>query len=114
MSERATQNARVLDFIREHGSVSPAQTLRWQPPITRLAARIADLRAAGHAIVQVGKDGKFAKYGFVTPLRGNAPGKKEPACYECGRSLVDLTPGLAPGFLVGRCGAHGLQPVPAA
>ncbi len=46
---RATQNQLVLRLLREHGTVS-ARTLLLEHGIARAAARIHELREAGHVI----------------------------------------------------------------
>jgi len=46
-----TQNARVLDFMRTHGSITDNDAWeRMTPPIRRLAARIFDLTELGWEI----------------------------------------------------------------
>lgn len=102
-----TQTERVLAYIKEHGEISPAVTLHWSPPITRLAARIADLKAAGYPVDQVGSDGKFAKYGFVSPLRDGTPRAPVVACPSCGKPLYEVSDTVASGVLVGKCPTHG-------
>ena len=43
------QNARLLDYLKEHGSITPL--ISWtECGIYRLSARIYDLRRAGHII----------------------------------------------------------------
>ena len=49
MSKR-TQTQRLLEILRYSGGVCAMEPLRWEPPITRVAARIHDLRRRGHAI----------------------------------------------------------------
>lgn len=103
-----TQNERVLAYIREHGEISPAVTLHWSPPITRLAARIADLKAAGHPVDQIGSDGKFARYGFVDPRKPDAPPMpKLPKCPACMSNLWDVRDTLSPELVSGKCPTHG-------
>ena len=59
-----SQNEKVLNHIRKHGSITPLQALS-RYGCFRLAARISNLRDAGNRIktVMVTKNGKtFAKY----------------------------------------------------
>lgn len=50
MSEKQTQTARLLEYQRQHGSITPMQA--WNElGIYRLAARVSDLQAQGHAIL---------------------------------------------------------------
>ena len=65
---KATQNSKVLRYIEEHGSITPLEAMRFG--CMRLAARISDLKAAGHniqtlIIYKTDEDGhtvKYAKY----------------------------------------------------
>lgn len=111
MSAYATQAERVLRHLEEHGEISAADTLRWSPPITRLAARIADLKAAGHPVDAIGKAGKFAKYGLVSPLRDGAKREVPVLCPRCGKPMSRVTPTISPGLVIGRCPTHGDQAV---
>ncbi len=59
-----SQNDKVLNHLRKHGSITPLQALS-RFGCFRFAARISNLREAGNAIktVMVTKAGKtFAKY----------------------------------------------------
>lgn len=51
MSEhsRPTQNQRILDYIREFGSITQLEALR-DLGVMRLASRISDLRSKGYEI----------------------------------------------------------------
>lgn len=49
MSERTTQTALLLRLLREHGTVS-AHDLVYRFGVTRVAARVFDLKAQGHEI----------------------------------------------------------------
>lgn len=62
---RATQNSKVLRYIEEHGSITPLDAMRFG--CMRLAARVKDLRTAGHQIERemisvVDEDGKVTRY----------------------------------------------------
>lgn len=46
---KKTQNEKILDYIDEHGSITPVDAFR-DLGITRLAARIHDLRMDGFSI----------------------------------------------------------------
>lgn len=47
-----TQNERVLQALRDAGDrgVCSFAPFSWDPPITRVAARVVELKALGHAI----------------------------------------------------------------
>lgn len=45
-----TQNERILHRLKT-GQLCAMEPLRWEPPITRVAARVNDLRNAGHDIM---------------------------------------------------------------
>ncbi|WP_034279152.1 helix-turn-helix domain-containing protein [Alkanindiges illinoisensis] len=49
ISQTTSQNMTVLKHIKEHGSITSMDAIK-QYNITRLAARICDLRSAGHQI----------------------------------------------------------------
>lgn len=61
-----TQNQMILEYMQEHKQgISPA--IAWGMGITRLAARISDLRDRGHNIISQpvsykNKDGKRKTY----------------------------------------------------
>ena len=60
-----TQKEQVLDYMRTHGSISTIQA--FHIGITRLSARIWDLRADGHKIISTtiyysATDGKRKHY----------------------------------------------------
>ena len=62
---KATQNSKVLRYIEEHGSITPLEAMRFG--CMRLAARLKDLRTAGHAIESemvsmVDEDGEITRY----------------------------------------------------
>ena len=61
-----THTEQVLDYLREHGSVTPIEALH-EFGCFRLGARIYDLRKAGHRIVTEMEEGdrphtRFARY----------------------------------------------------
>ena len=68
MSRHVTQNSKILRYMEEHGSITPAEAMRFG--CMRLAARIKELKAAGHDIQKemirkVDEDGstvRFAQY----------------------------------------------------
>lgn len=51
MSVKQTQTQRVLDYIEKHGSIDGWRAMN-ELGIMRLAARIADLKAAGYHIAR--------------------------------------------------------------
>ena len=62
---KATQNSKVLRYIEEHGSITPLEAMRFG--CMRLAARIKDLKTAGHKIERemvhvVDEDGEIIRY----------------------------------------------------
>jgi hypothetical protein len=65
---RLTQAERVLDALRVAGAVGITQrdfhtpTIDGAAPITRLAARVEELRKAGHRIEGAGKRHRFEVY----------------------------------------------------
>ena len=44
---KATQNRRILQFLDEHGSITPMEAIE-NLGVMRLAARIKELEAVGH------------------------------------------------------------------
>lgn len=61
-----TQNAKVLDFLKNHNGITSYEAFRYLN-ITRLAARISDLRRQGHEIysqkeMSINQDGKTVYY----------------------------------------------------
>lgn len=44
------QNQRILEYIKEHGSITPLEALQ-EKSVFRLASRISDLRKKGYNIV---------------------------------------------------------------
>ena len=62
---KATQNSKVLRYIEEHGSITPLEAMRFG--CMRLAARIKDLKTAGHNIQSemvsaTDEDGETVRY----------------------------------------------------
>lgn len=107
MNREPTQPERVLRYIEEHGSINQGITLKWDDPITRLAARIADLKEAGHNVGSIGKDGKFERYGFLSPLREDAkPQPPKARCPKCDITLENVKPTIAPKVVTGICPRH--------
>ena len=51
MTAKATQAQRVLEYIRETGSITQLEALQ-QLGVMRLASRITDLKRQGYAIVR--------------------------------------------------------------
>ena len=47
---KPTQNQRILDYIREYGSITQLDALR-DLGVMRLASRISDLRRQGYSII---------------------------------------------------------------
>lgn len=70
MPNRATHNQLVLDYMRRHGSITPAEALEFS--CFRLSARIYDLRREGYVIeaqrVPIRRAcGAFARYSLRSP-----------------------------------------------
>ena len=61
-----TQCEKVLDSLREKGSINPIQALRWFGCFS-LAARIYDLKKAGHHIIskRISKSGRYGRVNFA-------------------------------------------------
>lgn len=65
---KTTQNSKILRYMEEHGSITPREAMRFG--CMRLAARIKDLKTAGHEIESemvsmIDEDGetiRFARY----------------------------------------------------
>jgi hypothetical protein len=81
-----TQKARVLDALRRVGShgltaidFSPPHVIDGGAPITRVAARIEELRAGGHKISSRGRRSKCVVYVLEDALRESLPPVPEPA-----------------------------------
>lgn len=51
-----SQNNRVLDYMRKHGSITTLDAFN-KLGVTRLSARISDLRADGHIIASTRESG---------------------------------------------------------
>lgn len=49
-NSKPTQNQRILDYIKEFGSITQLDALK-DLGVMRLASRISDLRKQGHSIV---------------------------------------------------------------
>lgn len=45
-----TQNDRILNYLRLNNRLCSFEPLRWEPMISRTAARVNDLKLAGHEI----------------------------------------------------------------
>ena len=68
MAIRLTHEAQLLRHLREHNSITPMEALE-EFGCYRLAARIYDLRVAGHPIhtVMITHDGsRYARYILTT------------------------------------------------
>jgi hypothetical protein len=62
---KITQSRKILAYIDEHGSITPLEAMRFG--CMRLAARVKDLKTAGHDIVSemvhtVDEDGSAVRY----------------------------------------------------
>ena len=62
---KATQNSKVLHYLEQHGSITPREAMKFG--CMRLAARIKDLRTAGHKINREmvsmrDEDGEIVRY----------------------------------------------------
>lgn len=60
-----TQTKLILEYMRKNGSITPMEALRWCDGCFRLAARISNLKDAGHKIttVMTSENGKrYARY----------------------------------------------------
>ena len=62
--DKTTQKNRVLDYMRNHDGITSIQAFN-DLGITRISARIADLRADGFIIASVRESGKN-RYGEKT------------------------------------------------
>lgn len=73
-----TQNDRVLAYLERHGSINAMQALS-ELGIYRLAARIADLKNAGHAIESRAVDvtNRFGEACRVAEYRLHAGGQTQ-------------------------------------
>lgn len=73
-----TQCEKILDFMKEHGSITPRQAYNYFG-IMRLASRISDLKTAGYKIKSEplkvkNRDGSYthvAKYSFIKEVKEN-------------------------------------------
>lgn len=99
-----TQNEAVLAYIREHGSISPADAYE-DLGIIRLAARVLDLREQGldiETMMVPHKGGHHARYRLAQPDQLSLPlsGQDVPACSPAAvrpaRSVASLPVGLRP------------------
>lgn len=61
-----TQNERILDYMRAHGSINPMQALG-ELGVMRLASRISELRTERHAPIV--RDLKSALNRYGEPVR---------------------------------------------
>jgi len=61
MNNKSHQAAQILHHLKRHGSIDPIEALE-RYKCYRLAARIFDLRGAGHVIVTQQSDDGMAKY----------------------------------------------------
>lgn len=69
---KATQNTKVLNYIREHGSITSMEAFT-ELGITRLSGRIYDLKQDGHIIKsameehvnKAGEKTRYARYSLV-------------------------------------------------
>jgi hypothetical protein len=63
---KITQDKRVLDYLKEHKSINPMQSLG-ELGCYRLSARIKQLRNQGYSIItkRITKEGKFGKVNFA-------------------------------------------------
>lgn len=73
-AKKKSQNQKVLDYMREHGSITSFQAFTVLK-CTRLSARIKDLRSKGYdigctMISNINEDGTLVSYGEYY-LRGN-------------------------------------------
>lgn len=107
----------ILGLLQERGSagVSAAEVI-YQHGITRVAARINDLRNDGWNIETHNKPGKTATYVLVSPLKPSAPPPtRAPRCPTagCGMELSDVHPTVSPQYVLGRCPIHRAQMVAA-
>ena len=69
---KATQNTKVLNYMREHGSITSLEAFT-DLSITRLSGRIYDLKQDGHIIKsemeehvnKAGEKTRYARYSLV-------------------------------------------------
>jgi hypothetical protein len=60
--DKTSQNDIVYKYIKTHKRITINDALRFKPKVTRLAARIADLKSEGHDIRSVWIDSKEKKH----------------------------------------------------
>ena len=68
MSDKISQNKKVLAFMKLHQSITPMDAMS-NFGCMRLAARIDDLKCQGHLIKNLNKSG-YAKYVLVEESNG--------------------------------------------
>ena len=67
-----TQKEKVLAYIRKYGCITPILAIQ-DLDITRLAARVFELRADGHNIVDCNKHGTYAEYRLIPVVVTHEP-----------------------------------------
>ena len=74
---KETQKERILEYIREHGSITPVEALKHIGSF-RLGARIYDLKQQGHDIINLNKTGdeRYAKYAMRRNISPVKPSEK--------------------------------------
>lgn len=67
-----TQNERILNYLRLNNNLCSLAPIGWEPMITRTAARVNDLKLAGHEItahdcrLHAGETPRHVVYELVT------------------------------------------------
>ena len=72
---KATQNQRVIDYMREYGSITQLQALS-DLGVMRLASRISDLRRSGYPITSRTESVKN-RYGETCRIKAYSIAEKE-------------------------------------
>lgn len=86
VEHKPTQNQRILDYIKEFGSITQLEALQ-DLGVMRLASRISDLRRLGYNITskiepvknRYGEKCHIKRYSFSTQ-------DKNPVCVSCGQN----------------------------
>ena len=80
---KETQKERILEYIREHGSITPVEALKHIGSF-RLGARIYDIKQQGHDIINLNKTGdeRYAKYALRRNISPVKPADNKGECIE--------------------------------
>lgn len=118
MSNKPTQNERVLAYMREHPGGITAMEALTDIGCFRLAARIYDLRHEGHQIIEetqstpTGK--RVARYRLIgiTPTPAVANKVRAWVCAQCGTDAAYIgASAIGDKYGLGKCHTHGTTAV---